>query len=195
MLPRTFRFAILLSLALALAAIGCNTVPLGDPEKSTSDAALAGWWESETPGNLVYIQLYDKHTYIVSYYSYEDNAGTIKARLKFTSKAWMTHVGDMDVMTCQILDPEWLAQGGPDADAKYSYFRVRKLPEGKLEATAMNSDFLKEAKTPEELTTKIADNEKNDELWKGQDPIVFKHSPDNRQEDVKKILSAFEPAK
>src|SRR5579862_65507 len=154
MLTRSFRIVLLIAFALTLAAAGCNTVPLGDPEKSTSDASLAGWWQTETAGTLVHIQVYDKRTYIVTLYTYEDNAGMIKPSFKFANKAWTTRVGEVDVMTFQIINPEWEMQDKENAAAKYSYYTIRKLADGRLETQGMNSDFLKDAKTPQELEKK-----------------------------------------
>ena len=99
-------------------------------------------------------------TYIVTVYGYEGDAAAPKAQTKLTNKAWLTAVGGMDVMCFKVIDPEWDLEGPESAAARYSYYRIRKLDGGGVEATPLNIDFLKDTKTPEELAKKIADNAK-----------------------------------
>jgi len=195
MFARSIRVASLV-FVLALIAIGCHTVPLGDPEKSVSDAKLAGFWMSQKAdksGMLVHITVYDKHTYVITAYGFSENGDVVKADGKYVTKAWETKVADMDVMTFEIIDPDFQASAGKEAAAKYSYYRIRKL-DGSIEMTALNTDFLKDTKTPQELEKKIADNVNNPELFKGSDSMIFKSAAE-RMDEVKKILKAFEPPK
>jgi hypothetical protein len=196
MLSRSIR-PVSLVLVLALIAAGCHTVPLGDPDKSVSDAKLAGFWlsqKADKSGTLVHITLYDKHTYVTSVYGYSETGDAVKGEARFTTKAWETKVGEMDIMTFQIIDPEWEISAGKDAGARYSYYRIRRLDAGSIEMTALNIDLLKDTKTPEELAKKIADNANNPELFKGSESSIYKAAGE-RMDDVKKILKAFEPVK
>ena len=170
-------------------------MPLGDPEKSVMDPKLIGWWQAAEPGTVLNIAAYDKRTYVVTLYAYKGDANAPKADTKFTTKAWMTTIGGMDIMTFQIIDAEWELQGGAEAAAKYNYYRIRNTDAGAIEATPLNTDFLKDTKTPEELAKKIADNEKNPELLKSSDTMVLKPVPDDKKEDLKKIVAAFGPVK
>jgi hypothetical protein len=183
-------------IALALVVVGCHTVPLGDPEKSVVDPALAGWWisdKADKAGWLAYISPYDSRTYLITTYAYKGEGDAVKRDFKLTNKAWMTTVGGMDVMCLKVIDPEWDLQGGADVDARYSYFRIRKPAPGVMEATPLNIDFLKDTKTPDELARKIADNVNNPELWKGGDPLTLRLVPPEKNEDVKKIVKLWEP--
>lgn len=196
MFRRTLRPVSIL-LALTILATGCHTVPLGDPSKSVSDPKLAGFWisqKADKTGTLAHITIYDPHTYVITVYGYGANGDAVKADAKFTTKAWETKVGDMDIMCFQILDPEWEIEAGKDAGARYSYYRIRRLDPATLELTGLNTDFLKDTKTPEELAKKIAGNANNPELFKGSESNIFKPAAD-RMDDVKKVIKAYEPVK
>ena len=185
-------------LMLTLISLGCHSVPLGDPEKSVADPSLAGWWldeKAEKSKMLIYLTPYDARTYFSITYAFTGDGDSIKRDMKFTTKAWLTTVGGMDVMTFKIIDPEWDLEGGADAAKRYAYYRIRKMGPGTIEATRLNTDLLKDTKTPEELAKKIADNVNNPELWMGSDPSLLKLVPDDRKNDIKKILKLFEPAK
>jgi hypothetical protein len=196
MFARSIRIASISFALLAFIAAGCHTVPLGDPEKSAVDAKLNGWYQADKPGTLVFITPYDSRTSIATLYGYDLDGTAIKPQTKLTNKAWMTAVGGMDVMTFKIIDPEWdLLESPESAAARYSYYRIRKLEGGAVEATQLNTDFLRDTKTPEELAKKIADNVKNDELWKNSEPMILRPVAADKLEDVKAIVKAFAPAK
>lgn len=183
----------LLFLAVLLGMMGCHTVPLGNPETSTADANLAGWWEADQPGTLIHVRLYDPRTFVVTAYGYTEK-DAVKPDVRLTTKAWLTPVGGMDVMTFQIINPEWDLEEGEKANACYSYYRIRKVETG-IEAMPLNIEFLKDTKTPEELAKKIADNVTNAALWKDKEPLVLRHLTADKLEHVKKIVKAFETPK
>ncbi|MDB5171707.1 MAG: hypothetical protein JWM97_1525 [Phycisphaerales bacterium] len=178
----------------SLALVGCHTVPLGDPDKSTADAKLAGWWGPEKPGMLIHVFPYDKHTYVMTCYGYEFDGDKIKPQSQFTTKAWHTSVAGMDLITAKIINPEWDLTAGKDVDARYSYYRITRTDDA-VEVRALDIDFLKDTKTPAELEKKIADNAKNPQLFGKNEPAKLTRVPDSKKDDMKKVLDAFNPAK
>jgi hypothetical protein len=187
-------FAVLAIALLSLTVTGCHTVPLGDPDKSTADAKLAGWWEAEKPGVLINVFPYDKHTYVITCYGYEFSGDKVKPQSRFITKAWHTSVAGMDLITAQIINPEWDLTAGKDADARYSYFRITRTDDA-VEVRALDIDFLKDTKTPQELEKKIADNAKNPQLFGNNEPAKLTRVPDSKKDDMKKVLEAFMPEK
>lgn len=192
---RSIRCASACFVVLALIVAGCHTVPLGDPEKSVVDAKLNGWYQTDKPGTVVFIAPYDARTYIVTAFGYQGDAANPKADTKLTNKAWLTSVGGMDVMCLKVIDADWELQDPKEAAARYGYYRIVKTADGGIEATGLNTDFLKDTKTPDELAKKIADNVKNEELWKNSEPMNLKPVPAAKMDDIAKIVKAFAPAK
>jgi hypothetical protein len=184
------RAATLAVAMMALVLAGCHTVPLGDPEKSAVDPKLAGWWEADTPGGLMHVHPYDKHTYLVTFYVYELAGDRIKPQARLAAKAWHAQVAGMDVISVEVVNPEWELAAGEKAAARYAYFRYKRVEMG-IELLPMNLEFLNDAKTPAQLEKKIADNLQNPELFRDKDPIKFKQLPDGSKEKIWRVIHAF----
>jgi hypothetical protein len=212
MLKRPMPFASIALAVFSLFVAGCHSVPLGDPEKSVADPAMAGWWLSDefpalsdAPSHdsdaiLAYVSPFDARAFVMTAYVFTPNGGKPTRVIKVLFKAWMTNVAGMDIMCLKFIDPEWGLNdggvlGGNDVKSRYMYFRIRKTVDGMMQAACLNVNLLKETKSPQELAKKIADNVNNPELCNGWFLLTFRSVPKEKQDQVRKIVDLWDQGK
>ena len=172
-------------LACLIALAGCLSVPLGDPDKSTVDDKLVGWWES-TPADasadrdLVLMQAYDQRTYLVWFYSYTGAAENITPKGALTFKGWLTQIGKARFLTLQMMNPTVELQPNKEKD-RYTVSRLSEAPGGGFILQNVSEDFVKDCATPEALLKKLTDNVDNDALYVAEKSPAYQKADDTRQ--------------
>ena len=156
-----------LLLACAVLLAGCLSVPLGDPDKSAVDNKLLGWWESKPADasaehELILMQAYDQHTYLVWYYSYSGEAGNITTKGAMTFKGWLTQIGDARFLTLKTMTPTIELQSDPEKD-RYTALRM-DAADGGFTLRNVSDDFVKDCSTPDAPLKKVTENVNNDVL-------------------------------
>jgi hypothetical protein len=191
--PRTW----FLLLACAILLAGCLSIPLGDPDKSAIDNKLLGWWESKPADasadhELILMQAYDQHTYLVWYYSYSGQAGDIRTKGAMTFKGWLTQIGDARFLTLKEMTPTIELQSDPEKD-RYTVLRMDQTGEG-FTLRVVSDDFVKDCTTPDALLKKVTENVSNDALYGGRDksPLYVK-AGDARKDAIGEIVKKFHP--
>lgn len=182
------RWGILLICTLAIA--GCLSIPLGDPDKSTVDSKLIGWWEQADPGQgdraLFSVQAYDAHTFLVMHYGYAGDVSAVTPKGSLIYKAWLTPIGDARFLTMEVMSPVPSPEKQTEKD-RYAVLRIEQI-DGGWSARPVSDDFLKDCATPEALRQKISDNLNDDALYSEPKPVAYhKASGDLAQS----VLKAF----
>ena len=177
---------------LAAGPLGCLDVPLGDPDSSGVDQRLVGWWEEKDGGSIIYASAFDKHAYLVTLFAMKQEGGQKKPDYRMTTKAWLTKIGDMQIMTLKIVEPSWELQEPSDAAKRYVYYRITHTSDG-VEARRLNESLLAEARTPDALAKTIADNIHNDQLFDAEPAHSYTSVPDSRRDELKRIVEPFQP--
>lgn len=142
---------------LAAMLAGCLRFPLGDPEKSTIDPKLVGFWlwEKEDEGVLAAVYPHDERTYVVEQFDFEKQGTGPRVKRRLVYKAWLTPVGGKTFMT---LEPLVQRLPGTKEDQKY-YAVVRVAAAGKdAEIQPLNAEFepLKGANSAAEVAAVVA---------------------------------------
>jgi hypothetical protein len=171
---------------------GCLSIPLGDPEKSTVDNKMVGWWEqADQPAGdhqLVSVQAYDARTYLVMYYTYAKDGANITAKGTLIYKGWLTPIGTARFLTLKLMNPTPPTTTDTEKD-RYFVSRVEST-EGGWTVQALSDKFVKDCATPDVLQQKVADNLKNADLYDAPNPTPFqKAAPDL----VDAVMKAFNP--
>jgi len=169
---------------------GCLSVPLGDPEKSTVDNKLVGWWQPTDAGQgehgLISVQAYDPRSYLIIIYSYTQDGATITPKGTMMFKAWLTPVANTRFLTMQLMNPRPANATDPEKD-RYSISRV-EMTDGGWSARTVSDDFLKDCATSEALRQKITDNVNNDALY-GDKAATYQKAGDELTESVTKAFN------
>lgn len=182
--------------ACLLALAGCLSVPLGDPEKSTVDNKLVGWWEAKPADEsadrgLILMQAYDTRSYLVWFYSYTGGAGNIATKGTMTFKGWLTQIGKARFLTLQMMTPTVELQPDREKD-RYSVFRLDEADGGFTLRTVADS-FVKDCGTADALLQKVTENVDNDALYAAEKSPVYQKAGDARKEAIAEIVKKFNP--
>ncbi len=155
---------------LSAGAAGCLEIPLGDPDQSSIDPRLLGYWqtqESDGKTDLVSIEAADKHVLLIRMYAYRQADDGVHKESQSAYTGWLTPVGGETFLTVEVRDPEEVFK--PEAERKRAYM-ISKLAfgEGWISLMQIKDDMGKQAHTPAELARLIADNVDKPELYEAE---------------------------
>jgi hypothetical protein len=178
--------ALVLGISLLLA--GCLPFPLGNPENSTVDSKLAGYWFAQDEDRQTLITLYpfDAHTYVLHAAEFKKDGDKFQALDLQLYKAWLTSVKGATFIT---LEP--LSQHLPNMqDEKRAYLVARLIREGDgLSVKGVDADFepMKTVKSAADVARVIADNLENQKLY-SENPTHYRHLDAEKDADTLKPL-------
>ena len=144
----------------------CLPVPLGDPEKSKTDAAYVGaWtWDDDNERHLVVLRPWDERTYYVRLLTLSHQPGKKKAE-QSVMKGWLTTINGQAMLTLQ--DAEKLATL-PGEDEKQEYLILKlNLADDRLIATSLDPSFppFEVVRSAEELERLVSQHMDNPKMW------------------------------
>jgi hypothetical protein len=167
------RFYILRPLALVLGILlcgglaGCLETGLGDPVTAPQDARLEGLWQTpEDANNLFLVKPWgDSHTYALSEVKADTANGTRTLTVGRVHKAWLAKVGQSTFIT--------LDSSASDLDQSSRPFVVARIEfkGDSIVARGLDSDFVKDAKTPAALESLVKANLDNPKLFAKEDGV------------------------
>ncbi len=179
---------------------GCLfSVPVGDPETSTVDPALIGYWVSADGDKsfTLYTVVPGKDGH---YYDFTEIVcdGTLQKPTKYLGShagiAWLAEIEGTRFVTCKISDNKSWPQGRRNRlkNRPYTIDKL-ELSKDKLLLTSLNADFspFKDAKTRAEMEAAVAKNLKHPEAF-DREPYECKRAT---EADVKEVLKVAETAK
>jgi hypothetical protein len=161
--------------AILLVTFACLPVPVGDPDKSRVDPALAGIYrvESKTPDSkqMAVVRPWDDKTYLVLFLQTQKNQGKEEQQIS-AYKAWLTPIAEKTFMTLQPMEDAKALLQAPEKP----YWVVMRLDktDKDLEVRVVNSDseFLKGLTKKEEFEAAIKAHVSDTGLY--HDAIEFK---------------------
>lgn len=176
-------------LACLVSLVACLPFPLGDPEKSTLDPKLVGYWKYEKgdEGLLVALYPFDQRAYAVEYIDYKKVDGSPVKKSQALFKAWLT---DVKARTFISLEPlEQRMPGLKDEKKTYPVLKIGSAADNGLEARRVNEDFdaFKEVKNSDDVRAVITREIDNPKLYV-EDPWIFQRlATDAGQEMMEKL--------
>ncbi len=180
----------------AILLAGCLSVPFGDPDKSVVDAKLLGWWEAKPAAasadhELILMQAYDQHTFLVWWYTYAVDGTNITPKGSLMFKGWLTRVGDARFLTLKTMTPTIELQTDPEKD-RYTLVRVDQTADG-ITLRNVADDFVKDCTTPDALMKKVTDNVDNDALYAVEKSPLYVKAGEARKDAIAEIVKKFNP--
>ena len=179
------------ALAAALLLISmlssCLPIPLGDPEKSQTDAKLSGYWhlKQDSGGVLITIAPADSHVYVIDYLEYKKAGDDLTAAHRYVLRGWLTELKGQRFLTtemiAQLLDkPE---------NKDYVIFKVA-IENDQVTATPLADkyDAFKDLKDPAALAQAIEQHLDDPKMY--DDPSVFTRLDPGKEQD-KTLIDLF----
>jgi len=180
---------------LLLATFACLPAPVGDPEKSQVDAALAGIYKAQPtdPADkstaLAILKPWDAKTYLLEYLMVEtkDNKETHEIQ---HFKAWLTTIAGKTFLTAQPTDDFANLVGDTPDKLFWIVLRLDKVPTG-LELRMVNpdSDFMKNLTKQDEIEAAIKAHVSDNALY--GDVLTFKKLGKDDKAQIEEILGKF----
>jgi hypothetical protein len=188
--------------ALLLVMFACLPAPVGDPENSKVDPAIAGaWTATDDDGRevLVLARPWDTHTYYVEYMSQSKKDGKDDNSVMHL-KAWLTTLGGSTFMTFEPLDRLNYVSKEDDDKAWWFVARLEVTPDSiKVRPINQDSALVKDLDTREKLEEAITKNVNDDTLYSKE--ITFQKiaasgkATDAEKQMIKDALEVFRVAK
>ncbi len=181
--------------AMLLATFACLPVPVGDPEQSKMDAALAGIYRgtptdpADKTNTLALLRPWDAKTYLLEYVTVETKDGK-EVRQMQHFKAWLTTIAEKTFLTAAPMDDLKFALGDDDKKPFWVVLRLDKVAAG-LEVRMVNpdSEYLKGLTKREEFEAAIKAHVSDQPLY--GDALTFKKLGKEDQPLIDEVLSKF----
>jgi hypothetical protein len=170
-------------LALLLACIGsatgCTSVSLGNPETSTAEPALLGWWKTiaqdDSRACLIF-RAYDKRTLLVNLYASVKldpaQPGSPKP-FHMVAKSWITWMKNGPVLCVETMDPTSDLKDEATRAKRFAYFRYT-LKDDSLTIVPMAEGAIDNVHTSQELANAIDAKWDDRRFWAAA--IAFKRT-------------------
>jgi len=177
--------------AVALAFIGCISIPLGDPEKAKVDDKLTGAWitapEENGEQTLFTVVPYDARTCLLTQFGFKKNGDAIEGGGRFDWKMWVVDVQGTKFVSLEMKNPQLVF--GQEKD-RFSCAKIA-LNGDTITMQRVKDDFVTSANitTPQQFEELIAKNLNNAAMF--EEAMTLTKVKEEQKEEIGKVFEAF----
>jgi hypothetical protein len=171
---------------------GCLDTPLGNPQKSSIDPNVEGFYEMPDNKGTQVAELapLDDHSYLLSLYHFKTDNDGVHVDGFAAMHAWLTNIKGVESIT--ISDPDPMELFKPAAQRKANFvIGALTLKDQDLEIVPLDDDSFKDCKTPDTLEAAIADNIGKPAMYDPTAKQLWSKMTDQQQ--VQAVLKAANP--